>query len=160
MAASEQRVHATAYFGVNDKGVRHTIEQHEGGKQGDPFLPLQFSLGIRRFNSSWSLVNPSSRSWTTCTFCLHPNGLVCCTICSTLQERAASSCTGKTRTWNCARDRPVDMEDLGPDVWNPEGIKILGTPVGYPEFLSTFVEQRLWWSKSKNCGTSSLRCRT
>ena len=35
------------------------------------------------------------------------------------------------------------MEDLGPDGWNPVGIKILGTPVWNLEFLSTFVEQRL-----------------
>ena len=35
------------------------------------------------------------------------------------------------------------MEDLGPDVWNPEGIKIIGTQVGHPEFLSIFAEQLL-----------------
>ena len=75
-----------------------------------------------------------------------PNGLVCCTICSSqpLRERARIRLhTGKTRMWNFGGERPVDMEDLGPDVWNPEGIKMLGTPVGHPEFLSTFVEQRL-----------------
>ena len=34
---------------------------------------------------------------------------------------------GKTRTWNSAGTRPTALEDLGPDVWNPEGVKILGT---------------------------------
>ena len=35
------------------------------------------------------------------------------------------------------------QQQSGPDVWNPKGVKILGTPVGHPEFLSIFVEQRL-----------------
>ena len=43
---------------------------------------------------------------------------------------------GKTRTWNRAGTRPTDLEDLGPDVWNPEGIKILGTPVGSDQFVA------------------------
>ena len=27
--------------------MRHTIEQHEGGEQGDPLMPPLFSLGIQ-----------------------------------------------------------------------------------------------------------------
>ena len=51
--------------------------------------------------------------------------------------------TGKTRTWNVAGERPEDMEDLGPDVWNPQGVKILGSPVGSEAFVSAFIERRL-----------------
>ena len=51
--------------------------------------------------------------------------------------------TGKTRTWNVAGERPEDMEDLGPDVWNLQGVKILGSPVGCEEFVSSFIERRL-----------------
>ena len=51
--------------------------------------------------------------------------------------------TGKTRVWNAAGVRPVNLEDLGPDVWNPRGIKILGTPVGYQEFIQEVCEERL-----------------
>ena len=31
---------------------------------------------------------------------------------------------------NVAGERPEDMEDLGLDLWNPQGVKILGSPVG------------------------------
>ena len=51
--------------------------------------------------------------------------------------------TGKTRVWNAAGVRPVNLEDLVPDVWNPRGIKILGTPVGSQEFIQEVCEERL-----------------
>ena len=38
---------------------------------------------------------------------------------------------------------PERMEDLGPSVWSPEGLKILGTPVGTPEFHSEETRERL-----------------
>ena len=28
------------------------------------------------------------------------------------------------------KTRPADTQNLGPDVWSPDGIKILGTPLG------------------------------
>ena len=84
---------------VDEEGVRHTIEQHEGGEQGDPLIRLLFSLGIHKaleeIQQQLEPGNPSSRSWTTCTFCAHPNGLVCCTICSKqrCENERASSCS-------------------------------------------------------------------
>ena len=45
--------------------------------------------------------------------------------------------------WNAAGVRPVNLEDLGPDVWNPRGIKILGTPVGSQEFIQEVCDERL-----------------
>ena len=36
---------------------------------------------------------------------------------------------GKTRTWNGAGMPPPDLENLGPEVWNPAGIKFSGTPI-------------------------------
>ena len=30
----------------DDEGVRHHIRQGEGGEQGDPLMPLLFSLGV------------------------------------------------------------------------------------------------------------------
>ena len=72
-------------------------------------------------------------------------------LAETLGERGGIRMhTGKTRTWNFAGERPADLADLGPDVWNPLGIKILGTPVGHDEFVENFVverlveEQKLW----------------
>ena len=37
--------------------------------------------------------------------------------------------TGKTRVWNRGGTCPLDVVDLGEEVWNPAGIKILGTPI-------------------------------
>ena len=35
------------------------------------------------------------------------------------------------------------VEDLGEGVWSPDGIKILGTPIGSLEFVHSFIERRL-----------------
>ena len=45
---------------------------------------------------------------------------------------------GKTRVWNRAGVRPPHMEDLG-----PEGVKILGTPIGSDRFIEAVTEERL-----------------
>ena len=36
----------TTYVWEDGAGVRHRIQQAEGGEQGDPLMPLLFSLGI------------------------------------------------------------------------------------------------------------------
>ena len=51
--------------------------------------------------------------------------------------------TGQTRVWNRGGTCPPDVVDLGEEVWNPAGIKILGTPIGSPEFVHRTVQQRL-----------------
>ena len=43
----------------------------------------------------------------------------------------------------CGALREVNLEDLGPDVWIPPGIKILCTPVGSQEFIQEVCEERL-----------------
>ena len=35
-------VRPSSYVWTDEEGVRHTIEQHEGGEQGDPLMPLLF----------------------------------------------------------------------------------------------------------------------
>ena len=35
------------------------------------------------------------------------------------------------------------MQVLGPEVWSPEGVKILGTPGGHAEFIQAAVDARL-----------------
>ena len=50
---------------------------------------------------------------------------------------------GKTRVWNRAGVRPPHMEDLGTEVWNDEGVKILGTPIGSDRFIEAVTEKRL-----------------
>ena len=49
----------------------------------------------------------------------------------------------KTRVWNRAGGCAEDMEVLGADVWSPDGVKLLGTPVGTDAFVAKHVEERL-----------------
>ena len=57
---------------------------------------------------------------------------------------------GKTKVWNKGRVPPPHVDQLGPEVWQPEGIKVLGTPIGSAAFsrerMMTRIadEQRLW----------------
>eukprot|EP00973_Karenia_brevis_P026602 3670316-Karenia_brevis.AAC.1 len=37
---------------------------------------------------------------------------------------------------------PPHISDLGPDVWSPEGIRVLGTPVGTQSFTNRLLEER------------------
>ena len=63
---------------------------------------------------------------------------------------------GKIRTWNKAGICPPRMEDLGPDVWNPEGIKII------EEFSRVRVQEetKLWealgWVPDVQCAWQIL----
>ena len=63
--------------------------------------------------------------------------------------RVAGIHTGKTRVWNRSGVSLPNVEDLGEQVWNPEGIKVLGTPVETDQFVSDVAERvqeetRLW----------------
>ena len=40
---------------------------------------------------------------------------------------------------NEGKVRPPHMEDFGPEVWNEEGVKILGTPIGSDRFIETVM---------------------
>ena len=57
---------------------------------------------------------------------------------------------GKLRVWSAGGGAaPLDIAALGPDVWTadkPEhlnGIKVLGTPLGKPAFVESFMKERL-----------------
>ena len=50
---------------------------------------------------------------------------------------------GKTRCRNRAGLCPQDVEELGPEVWSPRGVKVLGTPVGSDEFIREVSDARL-----------------
>ena len=98
----------------------------------------------RRCGNRWKMVSVCSRSSTTFMF-YHPERtrVIYDLLATTLRERAGIQLhTGKTRTWNFAGECPVDMEELGPDVWNPIGTKILGTPVGHDEFVANLTVGR------------------
>ena len=57
------------------------------------------------------------------------------------------------------------MDVVGDEVWSPEGIKILGTPVGGEDFVRQACEARLdeehkLWEGTRNtsCGKQSPGC--
>ena len=74
--------------------------------------------------------------------------------------------TEKTRCWNQSGRCPPDMVDLGPEVWSPQGVKVLGTPIGSFEFIKEVSdrrleeEQRLWdaipWIPDLQCAWQVL----
>ena len=53
--------------------------------------------------------------------------------------------SGKTRIWNRNNVLPPDIEGLGGEegAWSPNGVVLLGAPVGTPEFVRHHVEERL-----------------
>ena len=56
------------------------------------------------------------------------------------------SCTtslAQTRVWNRGGIVRAHVEELGPDVWNCDVIKVLGTPLGTAQFVSSLVEERI-----------------
>ena len=126
-------------------GVRHNIEQHEG-EQGDPLMPMLFSLGLHNaLEEVQQLLDPgeflfaylddvfilSSPERTREIFNLLEN---------TLPKRAGIHLhTGKTRVWNVCGEQPPDIDNLGEEVWSPSGVMILGTPLGSGEFMSRIV---------------------
>ena len=60
------------YIWVDDAGVVHDIAQGEGGEQGDPMMPLLFSLGqhaalIAVQSQLAAHERVCSRSWMVCT---------------------------------------------------------------------------------------------
>ena len=147
----------TEYLWEDAAGVRHTIRQAEGGEQGDPLMPLLFSLGIHdslvevhrnmqpgehllAFLDDVHVVSPPGRT--------RP-------MYNVLDEKLEAGAgirlhAGKTRVWNSASMCPPNVVDLGAEVWNPEGIKIIGTPVGSRQSVHEKVmervdeERRLW----------------
>ena len=137
----------SSYKWVDSEGVRHDIQQHEGGEQGDPLMPLLFSLAIHdALPEIKENLEPGEHLFA---------------FLDDVQLHA-----GKTRTWNRAGARPPNMDDLGPDVWTLEGIKILGTPMGndaYVRAASTVRvedESKLWerigWVPDVQCAWQIL----
>ena len=128
-----------------EEGVRHTIEQHEGGEQGDPHAVALQSGHPRRV-----------RGDSTYTSCVHPNGLVCCTIYSTqrCKNEQVSGCTRARHACGISQENALST-------W-----RILDQMCGTPKvsrsweplwgLLSFCLSSSSGWSKSENCGTPSL----
>ena len=106
----------TTHVWEDGTGVRHQIHQAEGSEQGDPLIPLLFSLGI---HDSLCSMDERLRSVEDAWRLQHLGRA---------QEQGSSSTRAKLEC-GTAQERVAELED---EVWNPTGIKMLGTPIGSP----------------------------
>ena len=140
----------SCYTWEDAEGRAHQIWQHEGGEQGDPLMPLLFSLAIHNaleevrgqmqegellFAFLDDIYIVSSPARTRRIYDLLQTHLY--------RMAGIQLHEGKTRVWNKAGVCPPEEAELGDEVWSPRGVKILGTPVGSPEFVHALARDRL-----------------
>ena len=124
--------------------------QAEGGEQGDPLMPLLFSIGIQgALEVVAAVLLPGEQ---LCAF-LDDVYLLCdpsrVKALHELLEAALFRVAGiqlhpgKTRAWNRAGIPPEAIEELGEDVWQPAGITVLGTPIGSEQYISDKMAERI-----------------
>ena len=145
----------STYVWHDGEGNAHRIIQAEGGEQGDPLMPALFSLGqhsalqhtqqqlqagerLYAYLDDVYLIVPPHRVETTYRTLAHE-----------LQQHAHIQLNpAKTRVWNNSGHRPPNVEHLGPEEWvgarelppEQQGITLLGTPLGTPEFQATHLQ--------------------
>ena len=137
-------------YGWHDQEGRWTVTQAEGGEQGDPLVPLLFSIGIQ--GALEEVARSLEPGEQLCAF-LDDVYLLCqpsrvktlFTVLSDalLRHAGIHLHQGKTKTWNSAVVIPDNVEDMGPEVWQPEGITVLGTPIGSEQFVSRKMAERI-----------------
>ena len=126
------------------------VTQAEGGEQGDPLMPLLFSIGIQ--GALEQVARSLGPGEHLCAF-LDDIYMVCepdrvrplyDLLGAALHREAGIRLhTGKTRVWNRGGIVPARVEELGPDVWSGDSIKVLGTSLGMVQFVSSLVEERI-----------------
>ncbi len=142
----------TEYVWADEEGEEHLIHQGEGGEQGDPLMPLLFSLGI---HDALVEVAASLLPGEDLVAFLDDVYVLCRpervrVVYDMLREALGRIAgielhNGKTRIWNRAGSKPPLIDDLGGDegAWSPAGVVILGVPVGTPDFVQSHAEERL-----------------
>ena len=108
---------ASTYWWSDEDGVSHKIGQHEGGEQGDPLMPLLFSLALHNALAEVKEQLLDGEFLFAFLDDVHviakPNRIR--TIYDLLSSTMAGIQlhTGKTRTWNPDRRRKGFSETLG-----------------------------------------------
>ena len=150
------------YLWEDQEGIVHTIDHGEGGEQGDPLMPLLFSLGQ---HGALEAVQRSLRDGERMLACLHdinfvtsPDrvGVVMRASRNSCSATHASVCTVAIRKCGMGLESGqllVTCLSRLPEktpcavVWKgselpveSQGIKVLGTPLGHPEFVATHLE--------------------
>ena len=152
----------STYWWEDDSGTMHTINQGEGGEQGDPLMPLLFAVGQHP-----ALVATQERlqanEWIFAFLddiyiLTKPDENGCCLCClarGTVQA-CPHSVAGKHTSGNAAGVEPPVHEALqriaeasdpsarvcrGSDIpTHRQGIRVLGVPVGHPDFVRAQLE--------------------
>ncbi len=151
------------YLWEDDEGQAHRIPQGEGGEQGDALMPLLYALGQHgALEAIKSRLLPGERLFAFLDdlyVAAMPERIV--EIYGILEQELWRHARiringGKTQVWNRGGARPAGVESLGRRAWRGEGtgplerqgVTILGTPLGTPEFVRSSLrkvceEQRL-----------------
>ena len=139
----------------DEDGQRRTVVQAEEGEQGDLLMPLLFAIGIQAgleeihttflpgeqlcafLDDVYALCDPERVK------AIHDTLAECLWRVADIQLHG-----GKTKVWNKGRVPPPTRISSGQEAWQPEGIKVLGTPIGSEAFIREMMriadEQRLW----------------
>ena len=148
----------STYLWTDAAGTTHQVRQGEGGEQGDPLMPALYALGQHD-----GLERAKQQ--------LHEDDFVVAFLddlyVKTTRERAKAAFDavaaaveahagvktnlGKLRAWSRAGGPPPPGFDEPPyaDAWTADrpaaenGLRILGTPVGTPEFAAAHARERL-----------------
>ena len=146
----------STYLWTDAEGCVHEVCQGEGGEQGDPLMPALYALGQHKaleraraqlrpdellvaFLDDVYIVTSPERARAAFDV-----------VTTALREHAGVDADlGKCRVWNRAGDLPPRIQELGPEVWRGDkpaderGLKILGAPLGSPEYVSAMGKERL-----------------
>ena len=143
------------YVWYDDAGQAHTIQQAEGGEQGDPLMPGLFALGQ---HPALEAIRRELRADETLFAFLDDIYLICqperagdvFNIAQTaLRDHARMEVNlGKTRAWNAAGVEPSGIAELGTaddPCWvgdrtlepDRQGLLLLGTPLGSHDYVQT-----------------------
>ena len=152
------------YLWEDDDGEVHKIAQGEGGEQGDPMMPLLYSLGQHRALEAIDREMGANQHLMAFLddifFVTMPREVG--EVYAVVQEKLwIHSCirvhVGKTKVWNRAGIRPLACDMLeriarvqhpSATVWRgsdiptaDQGIKVLGTPLGHPDFVARHLQR-------------------
>ena len=120
------------YSWWDDDGQKRTVTQAEGGEQGDPLMPLLFSIGIQGALEEVSAVLQLGEQ--LCAFfddvyalCQPARVKVIHDALVRALHRVAGIRLhqGNTRVWNKGGVQPDHVDTLGGDAWQPHGIVVL-----------------------------------
>ena len=147
------------YLWEDNSGVVHTIQQGDGGEQGDALMPLMYSLGQHKaLDEITRGLLPTEKlfAYLDDVYVVTKPDRVA-TVYNVLQENlwfcaGVRINSGKTQVWNAAGRKPPVCEAMDriaqaqhPEakVWREsevpvdrQGVKVLGAPIGHPAFVA------------------------